>query len=120
MKAITIKVMNDLEGHLNTRCDSPDHRAEFLKHTQCFTDPGKADAIRLCADKHMVMMEKVSNLPKELILGGACCSSHSLRDCAISKITELCSGETGDYFNDMINEVVCSQTTKLSLFVFKM
>ena len=99
--------MGDLEKHLNTRCDSPPHRADFLKHTQCFKDQAKADAIRLCADKHMVMLEKVSSLPKELKLGGACCSAHALRECAIGKITEMCSGETGDYFNDMISEVVC-------------
>lgn len=105
MKSLTIKVMNDLERHLHTRCDNPDERAEFLKHVQCFHDQSKIDSVRLCADKHMVMLEKVSNLPKPLRLGGACCSSHSLRDCAINKITSLCSGETGDYFNEMIGEI---------------
>lgn len=107
--------MGDLEKHLNTRCDSPPHRADFLKHTQCFKDQAKADAIRLCADKHMVMLEKVSSLPKELKLGGACCSAHALRECAIGKITEMCSGETGDYFNDMISEVVCFSSSWLLL-----
>ena len=106
LKSITIKVMNDLENHLHTRCDNPAERAEFLKHVGCFSDSSKADPIRLCADKHMVMMEKVSNFPKPLRLGGACCSSHALRECAINHITNLCSGETGDYFNDMISDIV--------------
>lgn len=106
LKSLTVKVMGDLEKHLNTHCDSPPHRAEFLKHVQCFQDQAKADAIRLCSDKHMVMLEKVSNMPKELKLGGACCSSHALRECILGKITTLCSGESGDYFNELINEVV--------------
>jgi len=105
MKSVTIKVMGDLENHLNTRCDSPPHRADFLKHVQCFTDDAKAEAIRLCSDKHMVMMEKVSNMNKDLRLGGSCCTAHAMRECIVGKVNELCSGETGDYFNDMIQEV---------------
>ena len=106
IKAVATKVMNDLEHHMTVRCDSPAHRADFLKHIQCFTDPSKAAQIRLCSDKHMIMMEKVSGLALPLRLGGACCSSLALRECIIGQISSLCSGESGDYFNDMIQEVV--------------
>ena len=95
-----------MQNHLNTRCDSPPHRVDFLKHVQCFTDKSKAEAVRLCSDKHLVMMEKVSNMAKDLRMGGACCTAHAFRECVIGKISELCSGESGDYFNDMISEVV--------------
>lgn len=105
MKSVTIKILGDLSNHLNTRCDSAPHRADFLKHVACFTDKAKADAVRLCSDKHLVMMEKVSVMPKENRLGGGCCSAIALKDCVVGKISELCSGETGEYFNDMIQEV---------------
>ena len=117
MKAVTTKVLGDLENHLNTRCDSAPHRADFLKHVQCFTDAAKADAIRLCSDKHLVMMEKVSNLPKDLQIGGSCCTAHGLKECVVGKIHELCSGETGDYFNDMISEVVCTIELMLMIMI---
>src|SRR6218665_2548084 len=63
LKAVTMKVLNDLDKHLNTHCDSKPHRQEFLSHVSCFTDPAKVEAIRLCSDKHMVMMEKVYEYP---------------------------------------------------------
>lgn len=104
-KAIFTKVMNDLEKHLHTRCDKAEDRAEFLKHVQCFQDPEKADALRLCSDKHMIMMEKVSQLPKELRLGGSCCSSHGFRECVMEKMNSFCPGESADYFENLISEV---------------
>lgn len=97
-----------MENHLHLRCDNEKERAEFLKHVQCFSDKAKADAIRLCADKHMVMMEKVVDFPKELRLGGSCCSSHALRECVMNHINNLCPGETGEYFDELIRDVVCS------------
>lgn len=104
MKPMVLKVMGDMEKHLNTHCDSPPHRAEFLKHVQCFTDQSKLDAVRMCADKHVIMLEKVSTMPKNLRIGGGCCSAFSFHECVMSKVTELCSGETGEYFNDLITE----------------
>lgn len=104
LKPMVMKVMNDMEKHLNTHCDSPPHRAEFLKHVQCFTDHAKLDAVRLCADKHVIMLEKVSTLPKNLRIGGGCCSAFSFHECVIKTVSEQCSGETGDYFNDLITE----------------
>lgn len=105
LKAITLKVLNDLDKHLNTHCDSQPHRAEFLSHISCFTDANKAEAVRLCSDKHMVMMEKVYGFAPADRVGGGCCTAHGFKECIIGKVTELCSGETGDYFNDMIAEV---------------
>ncbi|UXI14490.1 putative ATP-dependent RNA helicase DDX46-like [Sarcoptes scabiei] len=120
VRAVATKLSNDLEKHLHARCDDPGQRGELLKHIQCFKDQSKADAIRLCSDKHMVMMEKVSNLPKPLRVGGACCSSHSFHECVIGHITKLCSGETGDYFSDMVDDVaeenidlICKEFTNL-------
>ena len=119
-KTLSTKMLGSLEGHLNTRCDSAAHRADFLKHIQCFTDAAKAEAIRMCSDKHLVMMEKVSNLPKDLRVGGSCCTAHGLKQCVIGKIHELCSGESGDYFDDMISEVVCIDADLMIMIMIMM
>lgn len=108
LKPMVLKVLGDAEKHLNTHCDNPGHRAEFLKHVQCFKDPAKADAVRKCGQKHVAMLEKVATLPMNLRIGGGCCTAHSFKDCALEQITKLCSGETGEYFNDLVAEAVSS------------
>ena len=109
-KGALLSYLKGLEDHLINRCDLPDNRAEFLRHVACFTDKTKADAIRFCGEKYVATIEKISTLAPELRHPGVCCSVVMMRQCTIDQIKTQCSGETGEYFNDMIDEMVILKT----------
>ncbi|OTF79923.1 hypothetical protein BLA29_002529 [Euroglyphus maynei] len=113
--------MNDLVNGINQRCAGPGERAEFGKHIQCFHDDSKAAPIRNCINRHIIMMERVSNLDKPLRLGGACCGSHFFRKCFIDSIQNGCGGDSVDYFNEMIDasigqnlELMCKELSDIN------
>ena len=106
MQAATLMIMNDQEANVNEHCDSPQHRSDFLQHIQCFQDVSKADAVRLCVDRHLTMMELIATKPKETWHGTVCCANTAMNNCIIDTITKQCSGDTGAYFSDMIQEGV--------------
>lgn len=116
IKNIFLNAIVTLEKHINNRCDSKPHRDEFIKHVTCFHDPAKAEAIRLCTDRYLVIMEKTSELDPAYQLGGACCSVQAMHDCAVDKFRSNCNEESGDYFEELLGEVnegnnqtVCAQ-----------
>jgi len=100
--------------HFDKRCNGAKDRSEFLSHVKCLLPKEKMEPFHICADKDLVMMEKLKDVKLDDRIPASCCIFHYFQDCIRQNNKAICGEETTDYWDQIINEYV----NYLLLFIF--
>ncbi|CAG2163074.1 unnamed protein product, partial [Oppiella nova] len=102
--AIKIALKNG-ERFIDKRCNVGKDRNEFLSHIKCLSPKEKMEPFHLCADKHLVMLTKLKEIPKGERIASLCCITHVSQDCLRQKFKSVCGEDTASYWDDSWNEL---------------
>lgn len=82
-KLLLKKIYGTVKRGLDERCDNENKASEFVENVKCLNTEEKIEAVRMCSDKHIKLLEKVVELEFGQRTGPLCCSFqvniHSIR-----------------------------------------
>lgn len=98
------KLFGSIKQSISDRCDDPENLQEFLDNLQCLDTDAKVEAVRKCSDKHIVILEAVSNFKPEARSGALCCAFQGHQDCLEKVVREQCGDSQANYFKSLVAE----------------
>ena len=98
--------LNNGKRFVDKRCNNPKDRADFLTHVKCIVSKDKLEPLHICADKHLVMLTKLRDIPKPDRVASLCCISHLSQGCLRSMFKKSCNEDTQNYWDDAWDELV--------------
>lgn len=100
------KVYSTVREGLNERCNDDDKAYEFVENLRCLDTEEKIEAVRMCSDKHVKLLEKVGELDFGRRTGPMCCAFQAYKQCAMERINEVCPPDQANYFQSILMEYV--------------
>lgn len=73
-KLLLKKIYGTVKRGLDERCDNENKASEFVENVKCLDTEEKVEAVRMCSDKHIKLLEKVVELEFGQRTGPLCCS----------------------------------------------
>ncbi|CAG2118907.1 unnamed protein product [Medioppia subpectinata] len=111
-KQMTGMVSDSLSKHLDTQCNQPKERAEFIENMKCFEPKEKMTPLHVCTDKHTKAMELVSLMNKgDPHMQFMCCAYQLFRRCITKEVTQICSVGHSQFWDEMFDEVASEAVT---------
>src|SRR5699024_6658407 len=100
------KIYGSVKKGLEDRCTDDDKASEFVENLKCLDTDEKVESVRMCADKHIKLLEQVAALDFGQRTGPLCCSFQAYKQCTIDAVKSACGEEQANYFLDIIMEYV--------------
>lgn len=100
------KIYKTVKEGLNERCNEDDKAHEFVENLRCLDTEEKIEAIRVCSDKHVKLLEKVGELDFGRRTGPMCCAFQAYKQCAMDSIKDACPPDQANYFQSILMEYV--------------
>ena len=107
------KIYSNVRKGLDERCTDTDKANEFVDNLKCLDTDDKVEAVRTCSDKHVLLLEKVSNIGDMLQrTGPLCCAFQAYKKCTIDTVSKVCGTDQANYFLSIIMEYVSKQSSR--------
>ncbi|CAG2162561.1 unnamed protein product [Oppiella nova] len=109
---VTEMVLTNMGHHMESRCNKPSERAEFLENVKCFLPKEKMKPLHVCGDKHTKFMEIASKMSKEdAHLAFMCCAYQVFKHCILTNTIQICSEGHAQYWDEIFEEVASEAVT---------
>lgn len=98
------KIFGNLKQSIKDRCTNDDNLKEFLDNLMCLDTADKVEQVRRCSDKHIRILQAVSDLATENRMSAMCCALQEHQDCMEKTIRDQCGSSQAEFFKTLIAE----------------